>query len=129
MIKRKDLMGDKLKYSSALLFNEVYGRKRFGRYRLEIKKIRKLERESKKVGEINAIKIEVRNTEKPHNLPHFHVTAPGKIDAVYTIDPVAFFKGKIDGKNNKAVLKWAEENRDKLVYMWNDLHGYRIRVS
>ena len=31
--------------------------------------------------------------------------------------------------DNKAIIEWAEANRDKLVNMWNDYHGYRIKVS
>lgn len=115
--------------STIALFNEIIEKKKYGRYKFSVKKLRGFETTIQTVDRINSLKIEVRSSEKPHNLPHFHVTAPGKIDAVYTINPVAFYKGEIDSKSNKVILKWAEENRKTLVSMWNDFHGYRIKVS
>ena len=115
--------------STVSLYNELFGKKKYSSYRFLVKRIPKAEWNVQTVGRINSIKIEVRSSEKPHNLPHFHVTAPGKIDAVYTISPLAFYEGEISGKDNKAVLKWAEKNREILVDMWNDFHGYRIKIS
>ena len=129
MKKRKQVANGGLAISSLALFNELYGKKKYGKYKFVVKKIPTTECNLQTVGRINALKIEVRNSEKPHNLPHFHVTAPGKADAVYTISPVAFYKGEISGKDNKAVIEWAEKNREVLVEMWNDYHGYRIKVS
>ena len=128
-MKRENSIVNKLKASSLSLFNEIYGYKKYRRYKITIKRIQKSEWDLQTVGRIKALKIEVRSSEKPHNLPHFHVTSPGKIDAFYTISPVAFYKGKISGNDNKAVIELAEANRDMLVNMWNDFHGYRIKVS
>ena len=115
--------------SSVILYNKIFGSKRFSGYRVNLKRIPKSEWNLNTVGKINAIKIEVRSSEKHHNVPHFHVTAPGKIDAVYTISPIALYEGEISGKDDKAVREWAEQNIELLVDMWNDFHGYRIKVS
>lgn len=129
MNKRDQIANSDLTISSLALFDKIYGKKKFGRYKFMVKEIPTSEWNIQTVGRIRALKIEVRNSEKPHNLPHFHVTAPGKADAVYTISPVAFYMGEISGKDNKAVIEWAEKNRDMLVEMWNSYHGYRIKVS
>lgn len=118
-----------LKVSSICLYNQIFKKKRYGNYKYFVKKIPQYEWNVQTVGRINKLKIEVRSSEKPHNLPHFHVTAPGKVDAVYTIEPLAYYEGQVDGKSNKAILQWAEINRDILVEMWNDFHGYRIKVG
>lgn len=118
-----------LKISSIELYNELVGRKRT-RYKFSIKRIRASEWELNTVGYVNNMKIEVRSSEKGHNLPHFHVTVKSKeIDAVYTIDPIELYEGEVTSKVDKAIVKWAETNRDKLVDMWNEYHGYRIKVS
>lgn len=129
MKKRDHVANSDLTISSLVLFNELYGKKKYGKYKFIVKQIPTSEWNLQTAGRIKSLKIEVRNSEKPHNLPHFHVTAPGKADAVYTISPVAFYKGEISGKDNKAVIEWAEKNREVLVEMWNDYHGYRIKVS
>lgn len=128
MVKKNDLQKE-LSTTTKLLYISIFGKKRWSGYKFSCKRIPSAEWNIQTVGRINSLKIEVRNSEKPHNLPHFHVTAPGKIDAVYTINPIAFYKGEIDGKSNKKILEWAEQNRDTLVKMWNDYHGYRIKVS
>lgn len=113
-----------------MLYMELFGKKRWGGYRFSIKKISFGERTLQTVDRVNSLKIEIRSSEKPHNLPHFHVTAPGKADAVYTFSPrVQFLEGNVGSKENKAILKWAEQNREKLVDMWNDYHGYRIKAN
>lgn len=119
----------KLQLSTLQLYNSLFGRKKFGSCKFTVRRIPPVEWNIQTAGRINAIKIEVRSSEKPHNLPHFHVTASDKIDAVYTISPLAFYEGKIDSKSNKMILEWAEQNRTTLVEMWNDYHGYRIKVS
>ena len=118
-----------LSLTTKALFVALFGKKKLGSYHYSCRRIPSAEWNIQTAGRINSLKIEVRSSEKPHNLPHFHVTAPGKIDAVYTIDPVALYEGEIDGKSNKKILEWAELNRSKLVEMWNDYHGYRIKVS
>lgn len=129
MLRKDDLVIQTvLKVSSIRLYTQIYKKKRFS-YKYFIKKIPQCEWNKQTVGMINKLKIEVRSSEKPHNLPHFHVTAPGKVDAVYTIEPLAYYEGHVDGKSNKAILQWAQINRDILVKMWNDFHGYRIKVS
>lgn len=127
MIKLKE--NATLKISTITLYQELFGRRRVSDYKYSVRRIRALESTLDTVGRIDSIKIEVRSKESPHNLAHFHVSAPGKIDAIYTIDPLEFFKGEIDSKSNKAVLKWAEKNKDTLITMWNDFNGYRIKVN
>lgn len=128
MVKKNDLQNE-LSTTTKLLYISIFGKKRWSGYKFSCKRIPSAEWNIQTAGRINSLKIEVRSSEKPHNLPHFHVTAPGKIDAVYTIDPIAFYEGEIDGKSNEKILEWAEQNRDTLVEMWNDYHGYRIKVS
>ncbi len=128
MFKKNDLQNE-LTTTTILLYTSIFGKKPWRNYKFSCKRIPSAEWNIQTAGRINSLKIEVRSSEKPHNLPHFHVTAPGKIDAVYTINPIAFYEGEIDGKSNKKILEWAEQNRDILVEMWNDYHGYRIKVS
>lgn len=120
----------KLKLSTIELYCKIFGEKKVFGYKYSVEKIKAYNIERNTVGRIKSLKIEVRSSERPHNLAHFHVTSPGRgIDAVYTLDPIEYFKGEIDSKSNKMVLKWAEENKDVLINMWNDFHGYRIKVS
>ena len=126
--KREDIL--KLRISTIELYKELFGRKKLKAYRYVLKKIPSSEHTLQTVGRINSLKIEVRSSEKPHNLPHFHVTSPGRVNAVYTISPtIEFYKGAVTSKDNKAILNWAEQNREILVNMWNDYHGYRIKAS
>lgn len=127
---KKTNIDTSLKVSTIVLYMKLFGKKKWGGYRFSIKKISSGERTLQTVDRINSLKIEIRSSEKPHNLPHFHVTAPGKVNAVYTFSPmVRFLEGNVGSKENKAILKWAEQNREKLVAMWNDYHGYRIKAS
>ena len=126
---RKKAFNTVLEISTISLYNELFGAKHITSYKFSVKQLQSYEHTVQTAGRINSIKIEVRSSEKPHNLPHFHVTAPGKIDAVYTIDPIALQEGDVKSADNKAIMEWAEANRDKLVNMWNDYHGYRIKVS
>lgn len=129
MPMKNETANSTLSLTTKALFVSIFGKKKYGGYKYSCKRIPGAEWIIQTAGRINSLKIEVRSSEKPHNLPHFHVIAPGKIDAVYTIDPVAFYEGEIDGKSNKKILEWAVLNRSKLVEMWNDYHGYRIKVS
>ena len=118
------------KHSIATLYIDLFGKKKCGKYQISIDRINSTEVTIQTVTRINSLKIEIRSSEKPHNMPHFHVTAPGRVDAVYTISPtVELYKGNINSKDNKLILKWAKENREILVEMWNDYHGYRIKAS
>lgn len=126
---RQNASTSMLSLTTLIMYQELFGNKKYGKCKFHVEKIKYSEHYVQTVGKINSMKIEVRSSEKPHNLPHFHVTAPGRIDAVYTISPLGFYKGDVSSKDNKTILKWAEENKDILVNMWNDFHGYRIKVS
>lgn len=118
-----------LQITTVGMYKKVVGVKRAGKYKFSVDKIRSSALSRQTVDRINSLKIEVRSSETSHNLPHFHVTSPGKVDAVYTINPIQFYKGNVDSKSNKVILKWAETNQETLITMWNDFHGYRIKVS
>ena len=118
-----DKANTKLEASTKALYISVYGRKKLGTYKFIKKTIPNYEHNVLVAGRIRSIKIEVRNTEKPHNLAHFHVIAPEKINAVYTIDPIAYYEGEIDSKSSKAVLAWAEINRGKKYQNYRNTYG------
>lgn len=113
-MKRESFKSLELEISTRVLCVELFGRGRVRNYKVKVEHIGTFEHTVQTVGRINSIKIEVRSSEKPHNLPHFHVTAPGRIDAVYTISPVSLYEGKISSKDSKLILEWAENNRDAL---------------
>jgi hypothetical protein len=128
-MKRKINSNNILKTATIILYSELTGvRKK--KYRYSLSPLRKFEWDLVTVYKLDNMKIEVRQSEDGHNMPHFHVTLKSKkIDAVYTISPIKLYQGKIDAKSDKAVRRWAENNRDLLVDMWNKFHGYRIKVS
>ena len=76
----------------------------------------------------NNIKFEVRSNEGHHNVAHFHITVKGEGQGSYRIDNLQPIVSDIDTKTEKIVLKWAEENRQLLVDIWNKYHGNRITV-
>lgn len=118
-----------LKESTINLYKELTGKKKH-RCKYSIKRIHKYNWDLVTVDKVDNMKIEVREAENGHKIPHFHVTLKSKqIDAVYKIDPIEFYIGEIDSKSNKSIKKWAEINRDVLVDMWNEFHGHRIRVN
>ncbi len=75
---RKKASNTVLEISTIYLYNELFGAKHITSYKFSVKHLQSYEHTVQTAGRINSIKIEVRSSEKPHNLPHFHVTAPGK---------------------------------------------------
>lgn len=128
MLKRNEKI--EMKITTGLLANSLNVAKRGLRYKISIHRIRSYEATLNTIKNDIGMKIEVRNTEGNHKTPHFHVSSKSKdIDVVYKIDPIELYIGTVDSKTDKKIIEWAEHNRNILVDMWNDYHGYRIYVS
>ncbi len=79
---------------------------------------------------LNGYRIEIRSSrEEKHNLAHFHVMKNKSGKASIRIDNLEVVESSLDNKTLKRVLDWAEENRNLLVSVWNEFHGYRILVE
>ena len=58
---------------------------------------------------------------KRHSRPHFHADGPDR-SASIALDDFAALESDLRGKEMKAVLAWAEDNRDALAAEWNRLN-------
>ena len=92
-------------------------------YKVTIRKIPPVETDLVTVGKINNnIKFEVREKEPHHNEAHFHITIRGEGSGSYRISDFSAIETNIPGKTEKKLLAWAQENRQTLVYTWNEFH-------
>ncbi len=87
-------------------------------------------RESKTLKNINGYRLEIRSSrEDKHNYAHFHIVKGEEGMASIRIDTLQVIESSLPSKDEKKILKWAQENRDILVETWNEFHGYRILVE
>lgn len=87
-------------------------------------------RESKTLKNINGYRLEIRSSrEDKHNYAHFHIVKGEEGMASIRIDTLQVIESSLPSKDEKKILKWAQENRDILVEVWNEFHGYRILVE
>ena len=56
-----------------------------------------------------------------HRPAHFHVVAPD-YQAMVEIETLAVIRGSIPARDRRAVMEWAEANRDAIRAAWNDLN-------
>ena len=56
-----------------------------------------------------------------HRPAHFHVVAPD-YQAMIEIETLAVIRGAIPARDGRAVMEWAEANRDAIRATWNDLN-------
>ena len=68
---------------------------------------------------IGGVKIELYFDD--HAPPHFHAII-GEYDALIEIETSVILKGDLPRNKKKLILKWAQENRDDLKSIWNDLN-------
>lgn len=77
----------------------------------------------------NNVRIEIREKENGHNIPHFHVSIKGGGDASYEIETCKKIIGNIDSKKEKKILEWAAKNKKMLADTWNLYHSIGVTVS
>lgn len=79
---------------------------------------------------INGYRIEIRSSrEEKHNYAHFHVVKGMDGMASIRIDTLQVLESSLAPKDLKKILDWAKNNRELLVSVWNEFHGYRIIVE
>lgn len=69
---------------------------------------------------VDGVKIELYY--KDHNPPHFHAIIAGS-NALIEIETQKILEGKLPRNKKKKVLKWAKENKDTLLAIWNELRN------
>lgn len=72
-----------------------------------------------KLHQIGKVRIVVYPND--HLPPHFHAIAPG-FEALIAIDTLSILRGALAGQVRKAVLGWAEANRDAIAAEWNRIN-------
>ena len=56
-----------------------------------------------------------------HNPPHFHAFIT-EYEAVIEIDSLEFMKGDLPKNKKHKILQWAEQNKEELIEIWDDLN-------
>lgn len=81
-------------------------------------------REARFTKHINNLKIEIRDDEKCHARPHFHVTLNHNEQSVsIALDNFEVLAGELDNKYMKVVLPWVQVNAELLNTAWELCHG------
>lgn len=87
-------------------------------------------REARTIKRMHNLKIEIRDDEKCHARPHFHVTLNHNEQSVsIALDNFEILAGKLDKQYMKKVLSWAKENADLLNTTWELCHGKSKEVQ
>lgn len=72
-----------------------------------------------RVGQLGAIKFEVRSKEKNHTIPHVHATC-NEFNISIAIETGEILTGNLPGKNEKIAVRWVLDHKDSLLSTWRD---------
>lgn len=87
-------------------------------------------REARTIKRMHNLKIEIRDDEKCHARPHFHVTLNHNEQSVsIALDNFEVLAGGLDNKYMKVVLPWAQENAELLNTTWELCHSKSKEVQ
>jgi len=75
---------------------------------------------------IDGLRVEVRVRE--HGPPHFHVIAAGESNS-FSIRDCSPLEGSGLKGSFRQIRKWHEENKEKLIALWNDMRPSHCPVG